>query len=162
MTDRYVIRLACERDALQIAEMSRTLIEVGLGWSWTPKRIIRSVQHPEINIAVACDERGIAGFGITCYKAQEAHIPLFAVDSAHRRKGVGTLLMRWIESTALTAGIGVIYLEARLRNTGARAFYRALGYREIKTEPRMYKGIEPGVRLAKDLWMRPSPLLHSR
>lgn len=162
MNTDFDIRLASQRDAVQIAEMSRTMIEVGLGWSWTPKRIIRSVLHPEINIAVVDSDRGIAGFGVTRYTAQEAHIPLLAVDSACRRKGVGRALMSWIEKTVLTAGIGVIYLEARLGNTGARAFYRSLGYREIKIEPHMYKGIEPGVRLAKDLWLRSNPVSDTR
>jgi [ribosomal protein S18]-alanine N-acetyltransferase len=157
------IRLASQRDAPAIAEMSRTMIEVGLGWSWTPARVIRSLQHPEINVAVACDARqAIAGFSIARYKAQEAHIALFAVERAYRRRGIGTALMHWIEKTALTAGIGVLHLEARFANTGARAFYRALGYREIKTEACMYNGIEPGVRLAKDLWVGPGPVSRSR
>lgn len=162
MATELAIRLATERDAFQIAEMSRTLIEVGLGWSWTPARVIRSLQHPEINVAVASRGQEIVGFGITRYRAQEAHIPLFAVDSACQRQGIGTALIRWIETTALTAGIGIIYLEARLGNTAARAFYRALGYREIETVPRMYRGIEPGVRLARDLWVSPGPILRSR
>jgi ribosomal-protein-alanine N-acetyltransferase len=161
-TDGYVIRLASARDAVHIAEMSRTLIEVGLGWSWTPKRVVRSLQHPEINVAVACDPHGIVGFGIARYRAKQAHIPLFAVDRAHRRAGIGTALIHWIEATALTAGIGVIYLEARYANSGARAFYRALGYREIGTVPGMYRGIETGVRLVKDLWVGSGPSLHSR
>lgn len=161
MTTAVSIRLAGERDALQIAEMSRTMIEVGLGWSWTPGRVIRSLQHPEMNVAVACCGGDFAGFGIARYRDREAHIPLFAVDCAYRRKGVGTALIHWIEDTALTAGIGVIRLEARLGNTVARAFYRALGYREIETVAGMYRGVEAGVRLAKDLWVDPGPMLHN-
>jgi len=162
MSETFAIRLATQRDALQIAEMSRTLIEVGLGWSWTPARVIRSLQHPEVNVAVAQCGQAIAGFGIASYRGAEAHIPLFAVDSAYRRKGVGTALIHWIEKIALTAGIGVIRLEARVGNSAARAFYRALGYREIETVPHMYRGVEPGVRLAKDLWVKPGPQLSSR
>ena len=162
MSDAIDIRLATQRDALQIAEMSRTLIEVGLGWSWTPARVIRSLQHPEVNVAVARCGQMMAGFGIASYRGGEAHIPLFAVDGAYRRKGVGTALIQWIEETALTAGIGVIRLEARLGNSAARAFYRALGYHEIETVPHMYRGVEPGVRLAKDLWVKPGSQLSNR
>jgi ribosomal-protein-alanine N-acetyltransferase len=122
----FEIRLASQRDAVHIAGMSRQLIEVGLGWSWTPRRVIRSLQDRDTNVAVAHDGGRIIG--------------------------VGTALINWIEATVLTAGIGVIYLEARLSNVGARAFYRKLGYQEVKTVPGMYNGIEPGVRLAKDLW----------
>lgn len=149
----FEIRLASQRDAVQIAEMSRQLIEVGLGWSWTPIRIIRCLQDRDTNVAVAHVSGRIIGFGITQYRATEAHISLFAVERGSRRRGVGTALIDWIEKTALAAGIGVIYLEARLGNTAARAFYRRLGYREIRVEPGMYRGIETGVRLARDLWL---------
>ncbi len=152
MSPAFTIRLASQRDALQIAEMSRTLIEVGLGWSWTPKRILRAIQDPQVNVAVACSTPGIVGFLIASYQAQYVHIPLFAVNAALRRKGIGSALVRWMEATALSAGIGTVRLEARLANHEARAFYRALGYREIMLEPGMYKGVEAGVRFAKDLW----------
>jgi ribosomal-protein-alanine N-acetyltransferase len=149
----FEIRLGSQRDAVHIAGMSRQLIEVGLGWTWTPRRVIRSLQDRNTNVAVAHDGGRIIGFGIARYRLNEAHIALFAVEYASRRYGVGTALMRWIEETALTAGIGVVYLEARLSNVGARAFYQKLGYREIKTVPGMYNGIETGVCLAKDLWL---------
>lgn len=148
----FEIRLASQRDALRIAEMSRELIEVGLGWSWTPARVLRSLQDRNTNVAVAHDGGRIIGFGIAQYHSDEAHIALFAVESASRRCGVGTALIKWMEETALTAGIGVIYLEARVSNVVARTFYRKAGYREVKIVPGMYKGIETGVRLAKDLW----------
>ncbi len=154
----FSIRLASQRDALAIAEMSRTLIEVGLGWSWTPKRVIRSVQDPETNVAVACRGEVIGGFVIARYLPDRVHIPLFAVERGVRRRGIGRALLRWVETTATTAGIGLIRLEARGTNHAARAFYRAAGYREIALEPRMYGGREAGVRLAKDLWRgRASP-----
>jgi hypothetical protein len=35
------IRFANRSDALAIAEMSRDLIEKGLGWSWTKERMTR-------------------------------------------------------------------------------------------------------------------------
>jgi ribosomal-protein-alanine N-acetyltransferase len=149
----FEISLASRRDAVQIAEMSRQLIEVGLGWSWTPGRVIASLQDRDTNVAAAYAGGRVIGFGITQYRFNEAHIALFAVERASRRRGVGTALIKWIEETAVTAGIGVIYLEARLCNVAARAFYRQLGYREIRQEPDMYGGIEPGVRLAKDLWV---------
>jgi ribosomal-protein-alanine N-acetyltransferase len=152
LDSNYEIRLASERDARQIALMSKNYIEVGLGWSWTEKRILKNVRDKDSNVAVAHNDGRVAGFGIAKYGADEAHIVLLAVNRESRRKGVGTSLMKCIEKTALIAGIGVVYLEARLNNTSARKFYQALGYKEIKTEPGRYKGIETGVHLGKDLW----------
>ena len=34
----------------------------------------------------------------------------------------------------------------------AREFYRVHGYAEVARVPRMYRGVEDGVRIAKDLW----------
>ncbi len=52
----------------------------------------------------------------------------------------------------MTAGIGVIYLEARTRNAEARAFYRRHAYSEVARVPKMYRGNEDGMKIAKDLW----------
>ena len=87
------------------------------------------------------------------YKDDEAHLLLFAVDRMRRRRGVGTALLAWLEATALTAGIGVVYLEARVRNREARAFYRRHGYLEVARLRGMYRGIEDGIRISKDLWL---------
>ncbi|MDJ0957528.1 MAG: GNAT family N-acetyltransferase [Arenicellales bacterium] len=152
MIESYDIRLAAVSDARRIAEMSKNLIELGLGWSWTEERVIRNMRDKDTNVVVACDGAHLIGFGITKYRINEAHIVLFAVEKSRQRNGVGTALIKWIEKTALVAGIGIVYLEARLRNSAAREFYRALGYKEFLVEPRRYRGVETGVRLGKDLW----------
>jgi ribosomal-protein-alanine N-acetyltransferase len=146
------IRLALPRDAAGIAAMSRDLIEQGLGWSWTQQRVGRSMRDKNTNVAVACDADQLVGFGIMKYKDEEGHLMLLAVRDSHQRLGIGTALMAWFERTALVAGIGVIYLEARLANTDARKFYSRLGYKEIKTVRGYYRGVEAAVQLAKDLW----------
>jgi ribosomal-protein-alanine N-acetyltransferase len=148
----HEIRLASRRDARWIAVMSRNLIENGLGWTWTEQRVLASLKNREANVAVAHEAgRGI-GFVIAKYKLNEAHIHLLAVDANHRRRGVGAALLKWVEETALVAGIGLVYLEARVSNPGARKFYKAMGYKEFKIVPGRYRGIEAGIRLGKDLW----------
>ena len=132
--------------------MSKNLIEAGLGWSWTEHRVLASLKDRATNVAVAFDGDRLIGFCIAKFRVDEGHILLLAVDEAHRRRGLGTALVHWMEKTALVAGIGIIYLEARLNNAGARKFYETLGYREFKLEPGRYRGIETGVRLGKDLW----------
>jgi ribosomal-protein-alanine N-acetyltransferase len=110
------------------------------------------MRDPAINVAVAREKGRLAGFAIMQYKDDEAHLLLLAVDAAHRRKGIGRALMDWLETTALTAGTGCIYLEARASNVDARAFYARLGYLEVVDVPGLYSNSEDGVRLAKDLW----------
>ncbi|MEO7433731.1 MAG: GNAT family N-acetyltransferase [Dokdonella sp.] len=146
------IALARPADSRRIAMMSRDLVEHGLTWRWTPQRILRVIHDASINVAVARDKGALAGFAVMQYKDDEAHLLLLAVDYAYRQKGVGSALMGWMEATALVAGTGCIYLEARKANAQARQFYARLGYREVAEVTGLYSNNEDGVRLAKDLW----------
>lgn len=154
MIQGHDIGLAHADDAPRIARMSRDLIEHGLGWRWTPARVLRLVQDASTNVAVAREDARITGFGIMQYREEDAHLVLFAVDPERRRRGVGRALMGWFEETALAAGIGVIRLEARASNHTARAFYRALGFVEVAQVRNLYAHGEDGVRFARDVWLR--------
>jgi ribosomal-protein-alanine N-acetyltransferase len=147
------IRLARGADALRIAELSRETIEYGLGWSWTPQRVLRSIGHAETNVAVASAPGGaLGGFGIMEYHDQHAHLSLFAVDPALRRQHLGTAMLEWLEACAVTAGIRFINLETRANNAGAQAFYGRFGYEKVRVTPGYYSGREPAVHFTKELW----------
>lgn len=85
------------------------------------------------------------------YADDVAHLNLLAVDAAHRRRGVARRLMTWLEETAFTAGTFIIGLELRATNEAAFAFYAALGYRELGRVPGYYQGVEPAIRMARDV-----------
>jgi len=150
MIDAGEIRLALPQDAVRIATMSRDYVEDGLGWGWTPARVLRSIRDRATNVVVAECGADLAGFGIMKYLDDDAHLLLFAVKPEYRRRGVGSGLVTWLERTATTAGIELIFLETRATNTAAREFYAARGYRELATLPRYY-GSEDAVRIGKDL-----------
>ena len=150
MIDAGEIRLALPQDAVRIATMSRDYVEHGLGWGWTPARVLRGIRDRATNVVVAECGADLAGFGIMKYLDDDAHLLLFAVRPEYRRRGVGSGLVAWLESTATTAGIELIFLETRATNTAAREFYAARGYRELATLPRYY-GSEDAVRIGKDL-----------
>lgn len=155
MSDQATLQLATHADAAGIAALSRDRIELGLGWSWTAPRVLRSIRDPATNVVVARRAGQMRGFGIMKYHDDEAHLLLLAVHAQSGRCGIGSALVAWLERSALAAGIGQVYLEARLANAPARAFYARLGYREIQTVPGYYQGVEACVRLAKDLWLAP-------
>jgi ribosomal-protein-alanine N-acetyltransferase len=147
------IRMATRADAVPIARMSRDLIERGLGWSWVPRRVQRSIDDAQTNVAVAVIRDTQVGFGIMKYHDDEAHLLLLAVQPVCAGRGIGSELVGWLEASARVAGIGQVYLEARLANLGARSFYRRLGYGEVQVLPGYYQGVEASVRMAKDLWL---------
>ena len=152
MISDYKISLALPADVQRIAEMSRDFIEVGLGWRWTPTRVRKSLNNVATNVVVAREGRALAGFAIMKYGEREAHLLLLAVHTLHRRRGVGSALLAWLEVTVQESGIGAICLEARKRNTAARAFYLRNGYEEAGVLQGLYEGREDGVRLTKDLY----------
>jgi ribosomal-protein-alanine N-acetyltransferase len=147
--DACEIRLAVPADAARIAAMSRDYVEDGLGWGWTPARVARSIRDRSTNVVIAEAGADLAGFGIMKY-LDDAHLLLFAVRPEYRRRGIGSGLLDWLENTAITAGIELIFLEARVTNTAARAFYAAHDYRELVVLPRYY-GSEDAVRIGRDL-----------
>ncbi|MEO8164622.1 MAG: GNAT family N-acetyltransferase [Betaproteobacteria bacterium] len=146
--DSITFELAAEADALAIARMSRDLIETGLGWSWTATRVLRSIRDPEAIVLVARSRNLIIGFAIMDFGDEKAHLALLAVDSSHRRRGVGRRLFEWLRQSALTAGIALIKLELRAGNQDAQQFYSCMGFEEIGWTAGYYRRRETALRMA--------------
>ena len=155
--ENYPIRLARRVDARQIAILSRDLIEAGLGWSWTPARVVHSINNKNSDVILAYDKKNLelAGFAIMEFHQQYAHLNLLAVRPEVQGCGIGKSLVSWLEQVAVVAGIGVVYLETPTHNRQARNFYRRLAYKEIQSVPDYYQGRRSAVRLARDLWLTP-------
>ena len=151
MIDNVEIQLARTADAEAIARLSKEAIEHGLPWRWTPARVLQSIRDRETNVVVARDGGTLAGFGIMKYREDDAHLFLLAVDPARRRRGLGSALLAWLESSASIAGIGFIRVETRGENLVARSFYDRLGYRETGLIKGYYQGAEDAVCLEKRL-----------
>jgi [ribosomal protein S18]-alanine N-acetyltransferase len=151
------IALAQRSDVVEIACMSRDLIEKGLRWSWTASRVTASLRSPQALVVVARAADRIAAFGIMRYGDDEAHLDLLAVAPEHRRNGLGRRLVEWLEKPALLAGISLMFLEVRASNHGAQAFYERLGYRKLGEIPGYYQGCESAVRMGRELGSSDEP-----
>lgn len=148
-----IIRLAHAGDADDIAAMSRELIEHGLPWTWRPARVLGAIASPETNVAVVRERDGLVGFGVMQYLDSDAYLVLLAVGRAHRRRGMGSALLRWLEASAAAAGAQRIRLHARRDNVAGRTFYNEHGYHEVAIQPGRYAALLDGVGLEK--WLRP-------
>jgi ribosomal-protein-alanine N-acetyltransferase len=148
--------LARAADAAAIARMSRDLIERGLPWSWTPRRVDASIRSPRANVVVARADGRVAGFGIMRYGDEEAHLDLLGVAPAYRREGLGRRLVEWLEKPAVLGGLTAIVLEVRRCNPGAQAFYERLGYRTLTEIAGYYQGREAAVRMRREIGKRPA------
>jgi [ribosomal protein S18]-alanine N-acetyltransferase len=145
------LQLARIDAASELAQMSRALIETGLAHAWTAVRIARHIEHPESIVLTARVERACAGFAVMQFAEDSAHLNLLAVRPQYQRRGIARQLLCWLHESAVTAGTFVIALEVRATSATARAFYRALGYRESGRAAAYYQGIEDAIRMTRDL-----------
>ena len=164
--EHITLRLAHATDATRIALMSRDLIEVGLGWSWQPERVARTMRRADATTLVAVDGKRVIGFAIMQFGEEHAHLSLLAVAPTHRRMGVGKRMIDWLIKSAYTAGIAVIHLELRTTNQAGRRLYRALGFVDGSYIPGYYCGRETALRMLRELrspgisavqWQLPAP-----
>jgi ribosomal-protein-alanine N-acetyltransferase len=138
-------------DAQWIAETSRSLIEAGLPWSWTLRRVSELMRQRESLVVMARSGQELIGFALAQFGSESVRLALLGVATSHQRRGVGQQLIRWVEDSAVIAGLFTMRLEVRANNHSARRFYAALGYREAGTVPKYYSGIEDAVRYTRDL-----------
>ena len=148
---QIALRLARLGDAPRIANASRTLIEAGLPWSWTPRRVATHMRSREHLTVIAADGGELAGFVLAQFGNRAVHIALLGIAPAYQRHGLGKQLVGWVEESAAVAGLFLMQLEVRAANRQARRFYASLGYRETARAAGYYSGVEDAIRLERDL-----------
>jgi ribosomal-protein-alanine N-acetyltransferase len=153
-----ILRPGRPADAARIAAMSRDLIESGLGWSWGPERVARSIANKDTFTLIACDGDRVVAFAIMYFGDEHAHLNLLAVRPSHQRLGIGRHMVEWLIESAHVAGIATIHLELRAANTIARGFYRSLGFTESAYIPGYYRGREMALRMMRVLRKPGAPL----
>lgn len=158
--DSVPIRLASMRDAPGIAQMSRDLIESGLGWRYDAPRVARGISDRDTVALVACDGHRVIGFAMMQFGDARAHLALLAVRPPYRRRGVARRLVEWLIESAKVAGIATVHLELRESNEAAKRFYRAMGFSDTVLVPGYYLGKEAALRMLRVL-RRPGTIPYS-
>jgi len=138
-------------DARALAEMSRDLIEAGLGWEYRPDRMARMIADPETTALVARDGASVAGFAVMSFGDERAHLALLAVRPAHRRRGIARALVAGLVESAAVAGAASVHVELRAGNHPAHALYADAGFTETLRVPGYYRGREAAVRMIRVL-----------
>ena len=156
------LEIANLKDAVPIAFLTRDEIETDLEWKYRPQRIRQIMQENETVVLVArctspdSQRRQFAGFAIMRYQLQSAHLLLLAVAPKFRRRGIATALLKWLEKTALVAGVESILLEVREHNGSARNFYEKLGFRDAQLIHDYYSNSENALRMMRRIREYPS------
>jgi len=140
---------ASASDAHALAEMSRDLIEAGLGWEYRSARIARMIGDPDTVALVARDDPRVAGFAVMTFGDERAHLVLLAVRAGHQRQGIARSLLAWLADSAQTAGMVSMHVELRASNAAAFALYQSAGFVETLRVPGYYRGREAAVRMLR-------------
>ena len=133
-------RPALTREAQTMAEMSRELVETGLGWRYTPTRMAALISDPETVALVAYEAPHIRGLAVMQFGEERGHLALLCVDPEQHRRGIGRRMIEWLVQSAQVAGLVSIELELRADNLAALAFYRRLAFSETQLVPGYYSG----------------------
>jgi ribosomal-protein-alanine N-acetyltransferase len=145
------IGLAGIGEAPVLAQLSRDLIEAGLGWEYRPQRIAAIIADAETATLVTRVRTRPVGFAAMRFGEDRAHLILLAVRPAYQRRGLARAMLDWLLQSALVAGVASIHVELRADNASAFAFYRSTGFTETFRVPGYYRGREAAVRMVRML-----------
>ncbi|HPD15895.1 MAG TPA: ribosomal protein S18-alanine N-acetyltransferase [Planctomycetota bacterium] len=105
---------------------------------WRPNSYARAVADAHHSFFVAEVNSEIVGYAGMWVEGHQAHIAKVAVREEHRRRGIGTLLLRHLLDHARRLGLSQAYLEVRRGNLEAQDLYRRFGFRFERVQPNAY------------------------
>jgi [ribosomal protein S18]-alanine N-acetyltransferase len=97
---------------------------------WSREMLARELQNPTVSrVYVMRDTAGsLVAFCACWVVADELHINTLAVTVSERRRGLATLLLRYIFDAAGAEGVRHATLEVRRSNAAALKLYERLGF----------------------------------
>ena len=136
----YKVREATLEDAAALhdlaVDLADTLTDRRPEETAVRERLAELLEEPRARVIVAEAGADMVGAATLWIKPDLAHgdrvveVPMLVVAGGARRQGVGRLLVEEIWSIAAAADASLIELVATEDNSGARLFYRSLGFVE--------------------------------
>ncbi|HEV8231054.1 MAG TPA: GNAT family N-acetyltransferase [Thermoanaerobaculia bacterium] len=124
-----VLRRASAADLLRLWLLDRICFEPGIAYSQGELRHFFDL--PGAECVVAEKDKKIAGFALGYPDPPDrARVVTLDVDPSFRRRGLGRRLLESLLERLAAAGAVRAVLEVDVRNSGAIAFYRELGFGE--------------------------------
>jgi ribosomal-protein-alanine N-acetyltransferase len=132
-----ILRDARPRDLERLWRLDRLCFEPGIAYS--RRELSRFLELPRAACVVAEAGPVLCGFALAYPSPPDhAHVVTLDVHPAFRRRGLGRRLIESVLERAAASGTKRVVLEVDVRNSGAIAFYRALGFRESGRLPSYY------------------------
>jgi ribosomal-protein-alanine N-acetyltransferase len=125
-------------DFAALHRLDRACFPTGISYSKATLRYF--LMLPSADCIVAVEESRAVGFVLSEENPPLAHIITLDVAEKQRRQGVGTALLRQLESNLAARGVRSVLLETATNNDAAVAFWQHHGYRIEATLRRYYLG----------------------
>jgi len=123
-------------DFAALHKLDQSCFLPGISYSKVTLRYFLTLACADCVVAVEKDH--IVGFILSEESPPLAHIITLDVEKQHRRRGVGTALLRQLEENLAFRGVRSILLETATNNDAAVAFWKQHGYRIATTLKRYY------------------------
>ncbi len=128
------IREMQEDDIPAIMEIERSSFTT----PWSEISFLSEIYKKNGISKVALLEGNLIGYVCVNYVLHESHLLNLAVHQDFRKQGVGTILMNEILRELKKRGCVFVYLEVRVSNTAAQAFYERFGFRAESRRKKYY------------------------
>jgi [ribosomal protein S18]-alanine N-acetyltransferase len=125
-------------DFAAVHRLDQSCFPAGIAYSKTTLHYFLTAASSDCLVAV--EGTHIVGFILTEENPPLAHIITLDIDDAHRRMGIGSLLLAEIERNLSLRGVRTVLLETAMENEAAVAFWQRHGYRKEAVLKRYYLG----------------------
>jgi [ribosomal protein S18]-alanine N-acetyltransferase len=126
------------KDFLLLFKLDQKCFPPGIAFSKTMFRHFLTRSGAECLVAV--DEKEIAGFMLTEENPPLGHVMTLDIAESHRRKAIGSLLVRESENNLWFRGVRTMLLETATTNEAGVAFWQRHGYRIEAVVKNYYPG----------------------
>ncbi len=125
MKTNYTIEKVTPLDASEITSIQNECFDK----KWSILEIKTMIDTPHIlGYCLKTKEQQIAGYILCQWVLDEGEILSIAIKPALQHKGLGSLLLKEVETSLIQNKTGTLYLEVSSTNTSAKAFYHKHGY----------------------------------
>jgi ribosomal-protein-alanine N-acetyltransferase len=142
-----LLRAYQPQDFDALYKLDQSCFPHGIAYSKTTLRYFLALSSAECLLAV--EENDVVGFILSELDGPLAHIITLDVAEAHRRSGVGSLLLNAAEKSLAAQGARTVLLETAVNNDAAIAFWQSRGYRTEDILKRYYAGQLDAYRMRK-------------
>ena len=147
-TNPFVIRKMANRDISQVLKIEKASYPS----PWTDIAFANEIASRSSVTIVAMETTFLVGYLVAWIVVDHVHVANIAVVFNNRRRGIGSVMMRWLLAESGQKGCIASTLEVRKSNKAAQSMYSELGYRSVAIRKAYYRNpLEDAVVMLKEL-----------